>query len=187
MKNMPISPIWLWRVLPIALLMGFRIFKHFQSGYLGALWSSDLLLVIGWVIGWLLAEADHLFYATMCNPQELTCQRVRSEIGAKNWRNAWGILKQTEAERTKLPIRNILTAFVMTGVGLWLALSGASTLASGTALGFSVRLFSEILNDRDYHNWYWLFARKFEEAEHKGLLAAWSVALIWQWTTLARG
>ncbi len=174
-------------MLPIAVLLVLRLLRHYQSGYLGALWWGDLLLVVGWIIGWFLAEADHLFYATMCNPHELTCQRVRTEIGNKNWRNAWGILKQTESERTRLPIRNILTAFVMTGVGLWLVTSGASLLAAGTCFGFSIRLFSEILSDNDHQKWYWLFARKFEEVEHRGLMIAWGLILIWQWSMLARG
>jgi hypothetical protein len=182
-----VSSVWVWRLVPIGVLLAIRLVKEYQAGYLGVLWPGNLWLLAGWTVGWFLADADHLFYATMCNPQELTCQRVRAEIGNKNWRNAWGILKQTENERTRLPIRNILTGFVMTGVGLWLISSGASLLAAGTTFGFSVRLFSEVLFDIDYQKWYWLFAKKFELSEHQGLLLAWGAVLIWQWSMLARG
>lgn len=187
MKQNDSGLVWMWRILPIGAVTIVRLIKHFQTGYFSSLWPGDLSLVLGWVIGWFLAEADHLFYATMCNPQELTCQRVRSEFGKKNWKNAWGILKQTEFERTRLPIRNILTAVVMTGVGLWLITSRASLLAAGTCFGFSIRLFSEILVDKSPQNWYWLFTRKFEETEHRGILMAWALILIWQLSMLARG
>lgn len=150
------------------------------------LWP-DLNLVIGWVIGWLLAEADHLVYATMCNPQELTCQRVRAEMDKKNWRNAWKMLEETKFERNKLPIRNILTLISMTGVGIWVVSSSGSLLASGLVFGFCVRLFSELIFDTDYKKWYWIFAREFSLPEHKGFLGAITFGIILQWWYLIRG
>ncbi len=179
--------VWAWRAGPILLILAVRVFRQWQAGYLNRMWTGDLNLLIGWVLGWFLADADHLFYATMCNPQELTCQRVRQEAGKRNWRRMWGILEETKGERTKLPIRNILTAFVMTGVGWWMISSGASLLASGMCLGFSIRLFSEIVTDPDYGSWYWLFARPFSREEHRGLVIAWGSVLIWLFMMLVRG
>ena len=97
------------------------------------------------------------------------------------------MLSDTKSERTKLPLRNMLTAFVLTGVGVWVITSSASLLAAGLCLGFSVRLFSEVISDADYNKWYWIFARKFNDTEHKGLMMAWGIILLWLWWIVVRG
>ncbi len=183
------SPMWIWgwRVLPVAVVVVARIVLQIQAGYFEEVWLGDLILILGWFIGWLMADADHIFYAVVCSPQELTCQRVRTELGNKNFLKAWRILQDTADEREKLPIRNMLTAIVMTGVGFWIISSGGSLLAAGTTFGFAVRLFSEILPDRYFQRWYWVFSRKFEEVEHKGIMMGWGVMLLWQMWTLIRG
>jgi len=178
---------WLIGVVPILGLELIRFWQQASAGYLKQVWWLDLLLLVGWIIGWFLAEADDVFYALVCNPQELTCQRVKGEFNKKNWSGAWRLLRQTREERNKLPIRNILTAFVMTGVGLWLVSSGSSLLAAGTCLGFSVKLYWEAVTDKNFKKWYWLFARDFTEAEHRGVMIAWGVVLIWQYLVLVRG
>lgn len=178
---------WLWRVLPIGTVLVVRLIEQVRGGFLWNALLIDLSLVVGWVGGWFLAEADHLLYATMCNPHELTCQRVKQEIERKDWRRMWGILEETKGERTKLPIRNILTAFVMVGLGIWVVTSSGSPLAAGLVFGFGVRLFSDILSAADYKKWYWIFAREFSQTEHQGLMMAWAGGLIWQWLVLLRG
>jgi len=178
---------WAWRAIPIGAVLAARILDQIKGGMEWGAVVVDLSLLTGWIIGWMLAEADHLMYATMCNPQEMTCQRVRSEIDKKDWRRAWGLLQETRGERTKLPIRNVLTGFVMTGLGLWIVTSSGSLLAAGVVFGFGVRLFSEILTDPDYQKWYWIFARNFEPSEHRGILIAWAAGLAWQWLVLLRG
>lgn len=86
---------WMWRLLPVATILAFWIPGQIKSASpWGFVWL-DLSLVLGWILGWLLAEADHVMYATMCNPQELTCQRVKAEIDKKDWRRAWGLLEET--------------------------------------------------------------------------------------------
>jgi hypothetical protein len=178
---------WLWGILPILSLVGIRVYEHYASKILVRVWPEDLLLVLGWVVGWLLADADYLFYALVTNPQEMTSQRIRQELKNRSWGRAWEMISETKKELTKLPIRNILTAFVMTGVGVWVVSSSSSLIAAGLCLGFCVRLFSEMLTDVNYKRWYWLFARDFLESEHRGLLLAWGIVLIWQWSVLIRG
>lgn len=151
------------------------------------MWWLDLNLIAGWIIGWFLAEADHFVYATMCNPQELTCQRVRAEMDKKNWKNAWRMLQDTKFERNKLPIRNVLTLISMTGVGIWVVSSSGSLLASGLVFGFCIRLFSELVTDTGFKKWYWIFAREFSLSEHRGFLGAIALGIIWQWWYLIRG
>ena len=179
--------VWMWRLVPIAGLIGVRLVKHIAADFLPVNLLADGWLLVGWILGWLLADSDHWFYALVCNPHELSCQRVKGELGKKDLKNAWAILVETAHERTQLPIRNVLTAFVMTGVGVWLTMSYGSLIAVGLCLGFAVRLFSEVLAEPDYQKWYWVFSRKFAASEHKGLMIGWGIVLIWQWLVLARG
>jgi hypothetical protein len=178
---------WVWRVLPIGSVLVSKVVDQLSRGILWRALFVDLSLLAGWIVGWLIVEADHLFYATMCNPQELTCQRVKKEFEKKDLKRMWGILQETKFERTKLPIRNVLTGFVMTGLGIWVVISSGNVFASGLVFGFGIRLLSEFLADRDYRKWYWIFAREFSESEHRGIVLAWMGGLIWQWLALLRG
>jgi hypothetical protein len=156
---------WLWGVAPAGVMFVVRLFDHWRGGYIQHVWVSDVLLIAGWVLGWMLVEGDRLFYGP----------KMREA------------LKSFEAESIQPAIRNMLTAFVMTGVGIWVISSSSSLLAAGTCLGFAVRLFSEIIGDGDYQKWYWVFARQFTREEHRGLMIAWGLVLIWLWQLLVRG
>ena len=70
-----------------------------------------------------------------------------SEIGDREKRveKRLGILKSTTAERTRLPVHNILTAMVVAVLGVWVVSSAGSMLASGVVVGLGVRLFTEFL------------------------------------------
>jgi len=166
-------------IVPLVTIIGARTMRELGTGGLGAvMWLWDLLLVAGWFIGYIiLAEADHIFYALMCNPHELTCSRVRAEVDKKNWKLAWRMLQETKPERNRLPIRNMLSVIVLAGLGLWVVSSSGSGLAVGAVLGLGVRLFKEALVEPDYKRWYWIFAREFSPQEHRGLMLAWGAAL----------
>lgn len=174
----------LWQVVPIGLMIFIRLIRDIIGrGGMGNKWIGELLLAAGWVLGNLLTELDHVFYATVCNPQELTCQRIKKEVEAKNWRNAWGLLQSTKSERTKLPIRNMLTVAVILGLGIWVISSNANYLAMGVVLGLTFKLFSEVWGQKDelqWKKWYWLFARDFSETEHRGFVIAWIAVLAWE-------
>lgn len=161
---------WIVRILVIVGVVGVRLL--FRQDWLG-----NALLVVGWLVGYALAEADQLFYVVVCNPQELTCQRVRHEIDTRNWRNAWGILKSTVAERTRLPIHNILTAMVVAVLGVWVVSSAGSVLASGVVVGLGVRLFTEFLAG-DKKSWFWVFAREFSIEEVRVVGGVWGLLLL---------
>lgn len=139
-------------------------------------WLGNLWLVVGWIIGYALAEADHLFYVAVCNPQELTCQRVRQELGARSWKSAWDLLRRTAGERTRLPIHNILTGLVVAVLGLWVVSGVGSVLASGVVVGLGVRLFTDFLS-ADKKKWFWIFAREFGQGEINVIAAIWGLLL----------
>jgi hypothetical protein len=143
-------------------------------------WWTDLLLVVGWLIGWGLAELDHLFYALVCDPKEVSCQRVRREIDLKRWKSAWGILEATRGERERLPVRNVLTVAVLAVTGVWLASSSASYVGWGMILGLSGRLFMEAVAEKNYQKWYWVFKREFSKLEHRLFMTMWLLTLVYQ-------
>ncbi|KKR91044.1 MAG: hypothetical protein UU42_C0024G0002 [Candidatus Woesebacteria bacterium GW2011_GWA1_41_13b] len=161
---------WIYRIIVLAVVVGLRLWM--RQDWVGSLW-----LAVGWIIGMMLAEADHLFYVAVCNPQELTCQRVRREVQNKNWRNAWGILKATSGERVRLPIHNILTGLVVAVLGLWVVSSVGSVLASGVVVGLGVRLFTDFLS-QDKKNWFWVFAREFGKREIDIIGGIWGLLLL---------
>ena len=157
-------------MLALAVVIGLRLWT--RQDWVGSLW-----LAIGWIIGMTLAEADHLFYVAVCNPQELTCQRVRQELGARSWKSAWDLLRRTAGERIKLPIHNILTGLVVAVLGLWVVSSVGSALASGVVVGLGVRLFTDFLSG-DKKNWFWVFAREFGKREIDIIGGIWGLLLL---------
>lgn len=150
-------------------------------------WISNLLLVLGWGVGYILAGADHWLYVAVCNPQELSCQRIRHEINQKNWRNAWGLLQSTTAERTNLPVHNILTAFVVATLGIWMVTSSGSPVAVGIVLGLQIKLLSEFMMDGNANRWFWMFSREFSAKEHQIAKVVWSILLLIQLVVIVRG
>jgi hypothetical protein len=126
-----------WMFAPILSIVAIKLVKLLiPTGTIGLIPMGQLfLMVFGWGIGWLLAEVDHLFYTTVCNPQELTCQRVRKEIWANNFTKAWRMLLDTKDERQKLPVRNILTLAIVAVLGIWIITSSESWLACGVVFG----------------------------------------------------
>lgn len=150
-------------------------------------WGDDILVVAGWIIGWLLADLDDIFYVMVCNPQELTCQRVKGLLAGKNYKEAWKLLRETRGERNQLPVRNVLTGTIVMILGIWIVTSNGSALGSGVVLGLGVRLLAELLAERDWKKWYWIFAREFSQSEYSLTVMGWAAALVWEILMTVRG
>lgn len=148
--------------------------------------SRSFVLGIGWILGYLLAELDHVLYAFVCNPHELTCQRVKSHVNQKNWKAAWMLLQETIKERTQLSIHNVVTGLILAILGIWVVSSSGSLLASGAVLGLGIRLLTQLIWETDYHKWYWLFRRKFSPVENRIVQIVWSALLLLQLSSLIR-
>lgn len=142
---------------------------------------SNIWLVGGWIIGYILAGADHLLYAVVCNPQELTCQKIKQHIARSAWHEAWKVLKETEHERTRLPISNMLTGLIVAVLGVWVVTSSGSLLASGVVVGLEIKLYTDFILDSDKKKWYWMFAK---EVEILGMI--WGLLLLIQLISLVR-
>lgn len=158
------------QVVALALVVGIRLL--FRQD-----WVGSVLLAVGWVMGYLLAEVDHLFYALVCNPQELSCMRVKNELENHRWRSAWQMLKSSAGERTRLPVRNVLTGLIVAVMAIWVVTSSGSMIASGVAVGLGVRLLLEFWQASDYKRWYWIFAREFGAKEHNLIKWVWTLLL----------
>ncbi len=171
---------WILQILLVVVIVSVRL-------YLKQDWIGNLWLLLGWILGYILAEADDWFYVAVCSPQELTCQRVRHEVASKNWRNAWGLLKSTMGERQKLPLHNIVTALVVMIAGIWLITSSGSLLAIGLVMGLGIRLYFDFLSSVNYQNWYWIFSRQFAPQENKTAKIIWGTLLSIQLFLLVRG
>ncbi|MBI5358371.1 hypothetical protein HZB69_01950 [Candidatus Amesbacteria bacterium] len=141
---------------------------------------SDMWLTVGWILGYFATELDQIFYATVCNPHELSCQRVQSEIAKRDWKNAWRMLQDSKSERTKLPIHNIVTGLVLGILGVWLVTSSLSILASGLVISLGIKLFLEFTLDKNQIDWYWLMPKPLRLKE------IWALILVLQLWLLVR-
>jgi len=159
------------RALPMLALVAIKAARLAGMKGLSSLswgfWWMNIQLVIGWVIGWALADIDQIFYAMTCDPKGESCQRVKREIDLRRWKGAWKILEITAGEQEKLPIRNMVTLLIVGIMGIWVATSSISIIASGLVFGLGVRLIIEMWQTKKYQKWYWLFKREFALMEHK--------------------
>lgn len=158
------------QIIILAVVVGIRLWVRQD-------WVGNLVLMTGWVIGYALSEVDQLFYVAMCNPQELTCQRIRSEVSHHNFKNAWGLLNETRFERNRLPIHNVLTGVVVAVMGVWIVGSAGSLLASGVVVGLGTKLFVEFLFG-DKKNWFWIFTREFSIGEIRVIGGIWGLLVL---------
>ncbi len=140
-------------------------------------WVGSTFLLLGWILGNLLAELDHVSYVIVCNPQELTCQRVRQELGVRSWKSAWELLRRTAGERTRLPIHNILTGLVVAVLGVWIVSSAGNVLTLGVVVGLGVRLFTDFWSSNK-KDWFWMFAREFSIGEIRVIGGIWGLLLL---------
>lgn len=163
----------------LGLVVVIRVLAEYLVGGWGAInYVGNVLFVVGWGLGHLLADLDHLFYAYACNPQELSCLRVKNEIANKRWRSAWAMLQATSGERKQLPVHNVLTGLIVAMLGIWTVTSSGSLIASGAVLGLGVRLILDFWQTDDYHKWYWIFAREFSPRENTIVRWVWAALLL---------
>ena len=171
----------------LGLVLAVRVVREYLgAGWAGLNYVGNIWLAVGWGMGYWLADIDHLFYALVCNPQELSCMRVRNELANHRWRSAWQMLKSSAGERTRMPVRNVLTGLIVAVMAVWVVTSSGSTIASGVAVGLSVRLLLEFWQASDWKKWYWLFAREFSSKENTLVKWVWTLLVVVAVAGLAR-
>jgi len=166
-----------WQLVPIGIVTAVRLVYQVLAavkieGWKGQLqyWPgvllADGLLVLGWIIGWMIADLD----------------KYVAKYGGKNLKEAGKSLEQWSAG-----VRNVLTIGVLMVAGFWVVSSTGNLLAIGLVLGLQVRLFSEMTGTKEYNKWYWVFARSFSEGENKVFLIVWAIMMIIQALFVVRG
>ncbi|HJZ06176.1 hypothetical protein A2634_01890 [Candidatus Amesbacteria bacterium RIFCSPHIGHO2_01_FULL_48_32] len=147
---------------------------------------NNLVLFVGWAIGYFLSDLDDWYYALITRPHELDSQRVVGLLKTGKWREAREMVMVTRSSREKLPVHNILTGLVVGIVGWWVISSSGSFLGAGVVLGLSVRLWIGLVHETDYQKWYWVFARKFTATENRIVVWMWAGLIGLQGWTLIR-
>lgn len=153
---------WGWRVVPVGVIVVIGVVTDWLGkGVRGVNWLGYALHTMGWVGGWMLVEANK-YLVKVGGVKELLV----------DWDKA---------------IRNVLTASAVGILGIWVATSSGSPLASGLVFGLSVRLYREFLRTPDYRSWFWVVAREVSEKESKVFSGIWGVVLVLVWLILIRG
>lgn len=143
-----------------------------------------LLILIGLALGWVTLSIEKIFYIYQ-NSHELHCVRFTSKLISRNFKEAWQMLKETQAG-DKSPIRNILTMGILGVLGIWGILSLGNKFVPALIVGLYARMVWLLWIDINWQKWYWLFAREFEIKEHQIIRYILSFILIMQLFLLVR-
>lgn len=100
---------------------------------------GDVWLGVGWIIGYFLADFDHLYYIYVTNPHELTSQRLIQKFD-------WGLFQESKPERTNLILHNPTVLIILGIVGLWTVTSSGSLLAIGAIISLNICLVWDLKN-----------------------------------------
>lgn len=100
---------------------------------------GDVWLGVGWIIGYFLADFDHLYYIYVTNPHELTSQRIIQKF-------SWSLFQESKPERTNLILHNPTVLIILGIVGLWTVTSSGSLLAIGAIISLNICLVWDLKN-----------------------------------------
>ncbi len=143
-----------------------------------------LIIVAGLALGWLLLSIEKVFYICQ-NSHELHCVRFTSKLIARNFKEAWQMLRETQVGDNS-PIRNILTLGILGILGIWGILSLGNRFVPALIVGLYARMIWLLWTDKAWQKWYWLFAREFEIKEHQIIRYILSFILVLQLWLLVR-
>lgn len=100
---------------------------------------GDVWLGVGWIIGYFLADFDHLYYIYVTNPHELTSQRIIQKF-------SWSFFQETKSERTTLVLHNPTVLIILGILGIWTVTSSGSLLAIGAIISLNICLVWDLKN-----------------------------------------
>lgn len=118
-------------------------------------WITWLLLAGGWGIGYFLVELEG----------KLAVGKLKQYLG------------EVLTDRERSPFRNVLTGVIVAVLAVWMVNSSGNLLGIGVVTGIAVRLYADMLNDRNQKRWYWIFAREFNDKEQKVVKIVWGIIL----------
>lgn len=156
-------------------ILGLVVLIKIFSGKFGV---DSILLSVGWGMGFVLADLDHLLYILVTNAHELTSLRIKLMFKSRDWKAVWKEIEDTKPERVQMAVHNVVTGLVLSGVGLWMITSSGSLLASGLVVSLGIKLFIEFVTDHNPHKWYWLLPAPMRLKEIWGAMLALQLLLL---------
>jgi len=124
------------------------------------LWNS-ILLWWGGLLGTFLLDIDHLLYALVIYPHELTSLRVKRLFKQRRSKDAIALLMDTQDERLKLPFHNALFQLIFYVFCFFVLTSTGSIFGAGLVMTMALHLLKDelglLLKGKDEHLRKWLF------------------------------
>lgn len=125
-------------------------------------WHWNLILFwLGGTVGTFLIDIDHLLYALVIYPHELTSMRVKRLIDQRRFKDAFILVADTQDERTKLSFHNALFQLIFYVFCFFVLTSTGSQFGSGLVMAMALHLLRDelglLLRGRDETLRRWLF------------------------------
>ena len=102
---------------------------------------------LGGIIGTLLPDIDHLIYAYVLKPHEVTSQRVASLISQRQVGKTWDLIYSTRNERKDLVFHTAQFQLLFVVFAFFVITSSGSLLGTGIVLAFSLHLLIDQVMD----------------------------------------
>lgn len=136
-----------WLIFFVAIIL----LKHYFN-------LSYLLFIVGGLIGVVLPDVDHLIYAYLVKPQDLTSQRINYLVNKNEIKRTVELLYETREERRELIFHSIFFQVIFFVLMFWILSSSGSQLGRGLVLSFMLHLsvdqFIDLKNTNSLSNWF---------------------------------
>lgn len=130
-------------------------------------WQLKFSLIFFWLgmfLGSFLLDIDHLLYAYVHAPHELTSQRARRFFEQKRYQEGVILLIETQEERGRMIFHSVLFQLILLILTFFVLTSSASLLGKGACLGMFLHSLvdqgSEFIRNGEIDNWFWQFREK---------------------------
>lgn len=125
-------------------------------------WHWNLILLwLGALVGTFLIDIDHLLYALVIYPHELTSMRVKRLVDQRRFKEALILLADTQAERIKLPFHSALFQIILYVACFFVLTSTGSLFGAGLVMAMALHLlkdeFELLLRGEEERLRKWLF------------------------------
>lgn len=113
---------------------------------------------LGGLVGVFLPDIDHLIYAYLTKPQDLSSQRIDYQLQNKNLKRTIELLYETRSERRDLIFHSIFFQVIFFVLTFWMVSSSGSLFGQGLVLSFALHLSIDQLIDLkesgNLENWF---------------------------------
>ncbi len=127
------------------------LFKQFFS-------LDYLQLWLGGIVGTLLPDIDHLLYAYVIHPQDLSSQRMKAYIAQKQYFRAWDTMVVTTETRPQLIFHSVRFQLILLLFTLLIVTSG-NLFGKGIVLAFSLHLIVDqaidLMERKSIDHWFY--------------------------------